>query len=223
MHKIDMNSTTEMEDDDKFNETDFFNIYANTTITEISKILTTSDNESAKPLWFQIMDILALFILTCGFVANLGTIYILSGGGKLFTPAVRILLRHQAGIDAFCSVCDYTYCSATILVNRWATHSFVLIFKSLRSFFCGGCYLCFGLLVTFVLGFNAKVRLLLVCFVACMILRFKSGVTPPDPKTTSILVEPFLIHIPERFSFWSWNLDDRFRQPTKLKLCWSYF
>ena len=103
-----MNSTAEMEDDDKFNETYDFSyfksVFNNIETTEISKIL-SSENALTTPLWFQIMDILALTILSCGFVANLGTIYILSGGSKLFTAAVRILLRHQAGIDAFCSVC----------------------------------------------------------------------------------------------------------------------
>ena len=103
-----MNSTAEMEDDDKFNETYDFSyfksVFNNIGTTEISKIL-SSENELTTPLWFQIMDILALTILSCGFVANLCTIYILSGGSELFTPAVRILLRHQAGIDAFCSVC----------------------------------------------------------------------------------------------------------------------
>ena len=103
-----MNSTADMEEDDKFNETYVFGYFKsafnNIETTEISKIL-SSENELSTPLWFQIMDILALTILSCGFVANLCTIYILSGGSKLFTAAVRILLRHQAGIDAFCSVC----------------------------------------------------------------------------------------------------------------------
>ena len=114
-----MNSTANMEDDDKFNETYDFSYFKsafnNIETTAISKIL-SSENELFTPLWFQIMDILALTILSCGFVANLGTIYILSGGSKLFTAAVRILLRHQAGIDAFCSVCVIIlYCSTTIL------------------------------------------------------------------------------------------------------------
>ena len=103
-----MNSTTEMEEDDQFNQTYYFSYFKSafnkTETTEISEIY-TSENELSTPLWFRIMDILALTILSCGFVANLGTIYILSGGSKLFTAAVRILLRHQAGIDAFCSVC----------------------------------------------------------------------------------------------------------------------
>ena len=73
--------------------------------TEIYENLTTMETESDTPLWYKIMDIVALTLLSCGFVANVGTIYILSGRSKLFTSAVRILLRHQAGIDAFCSVC----------------------------------------------------------------------------------------------------------------------
>ena len=136
-----MNSTTEMEEDDQFNQTyNYFSYFKstsnNTETTEISQILTTENELLSTPLWFQIMDILALTILSCGFVANLGTIYILSGGSKLFTAAVRILLRHQAGIDAFCSVCAIILIVQPpfwLMINYWTTRMNILCGNSLGS------------------------------------------------------------------------------------------
>ncbi len=85
------------------------NLVENSTLGVVNNSLNDSklqvESHSEIPLWFKIADNLALVILSCGFLANSTTIYILSHGKKLFGSTLRILLRHQAGVDAFASIC----------------------------------------------------------------------------------------------------------------------
>ena len=84
--------------------------------------------------------------------------------------------------------CSLSCESTTIFLKKFCP--FHMSFSCPYVLFVGHWYLCYGLLVTSALGFKAG-WIPCVFFVASVILRFTSGVTPADCIRVSMAAQPF--------------------------------
>ena len=84
--------------------------------------------------------------------------------------------------------CKADYVSFWVISKKEKKRGFFKKNYKTQVLFMGTLY--FGLLVTFALGFKARVDPF-ASFLACVILRFTSGATPADCIGVSMAVEPF--------------------------------
>lgn len=64
----------------------------------VSKIV--EDEILIKPLWEEFLEVVQAITVVGGFLANVATVMTLVTNGDAFSPAIRVLFRHQSFLDA---------------------------------------------------------------------------------------------------------------------------